>query len=122
SDGWLNEQFEPTERDGHIYARGSSDDKGQIFTHIKAVEALLADGGKAPVNLKLLIEGEEEIGSTHLAGFVASNHEKLEADVCVISDTGMPTPDQPSILYALRGMVTMEVEVFGPATDLHSGT
>ncbi len=121
SDGWISEPFEPTERNGHIYARGSSDDKGQVFAHIKAVEAVLANGGKAPVNLKFLIEGEEEIGSTHLADFVAANHEKLKADVCVISDSGMPTPDQPSILYALRGLVTLEVEVYGPATDLHSG-
>ncbi len=122
SDGWISEPFEPTERDGHIYARGSSDDKGQIFTHIKAVESILANGGKAPVNLKFLIEGEEEIGSTHLANFVVANNAKLKADVCVISDSGMPTPEQPSILYALRGLVTLDVEVFGPATDLHSGT
>ena len=122
SDGWISEPFEPTEQDGHIYARGSSDDKGQVFAHIKAVESILGDGGIAPVNLKFLIEGEEEIGSTHLADFVAANHEKLKADVCVISDSGMPTPDQPSILYALRGLVTLEVEVYGPATDLHSGT
>ncbi|MEP6989192.1 MAG: M20/M25/M40 family metallo-hydrolase, partial [Chloroflexota bacterium] len=121
SDGWINEPFEPTERDGHIYARGSSDDKGQVFAHIKAVEAVLANGGKPSVNLKFLIEGEEEIGSTHLADFVAANRAKLQADVCVISDSGMPTPDQPSIVYALRGILTMDVVVNGPATDLHSG-
>lgn len=122
SDGWNSDPFEPEERDGHIYARGASDDKGQVFAHIKAVEALLAHGGKAPVNLKFLIEGEEEIGSTHLADFVASNTSKLAADVCVISDSGMPTSDQPSILYALRGLMTLEVTVNGPATDLHSGS
>ncbi len=122
SDGWLNEPFEPTERDGHIYARGASDDKGQIFAHIKAVEAVLANGGRSPVNLKFLIEGEEEIGSSHLGDFVAQNKARLKTDVCVISDSGMPTPDQPSIVYALRGILTLDVEVFGPATDLHSGT
>lgn len=122
SDGWINEPFEPEERAGHIYGRGSSDDKGQIFTHIKAVESILANGNRVPVNIKFLIEGEEEIGSTHLAGFVAANRDKLKADVCVISDSGMPTPNQPSIIYALRGLVTMDVEVVGPTTDLHSGT
>ena len=121
SDGWISEPFEPTERDGHIYARGSSDDKGQVFAHIKAVEAVLANGGKPTVNLKFLIEGEEEIGSTHLADFVAANKAKLKADVCVISDSGMPTSDQPSIIYALRGILTIDVEVHGPTTDLHSG-
>ncbi len=122
SDGWANEPFDPVERDGFIYARGASDDKGQVFAHIKAVEALLANGGKSPVNIKFVIEGEEEIGSTHLGDFVANNKAKLAADVCVISDSGMPTPEQPSIVYALRGLTTLEIEVFGPATDLHSGT
>ena len=122
ADGWVNQPFEPEIRDGKIFARGSSDDKGQVFAHVKAVEALLANGGKAPVNIKLLIEGEEEIGSTHLGEFVAANKTRLKADVCVISDSGMPHPDQPSIVYALRGLATMEVEVYGPATDLHSGT
>jgi acetylornithine deacetylase/succinyl-diaminopimelate desuccinylase-like protein len=122
SDGWYSEPFEPVERDGFIFARGSSDDKGQVIVHLKAAEALLASGGKSPVNLKFLIEGEEEIGSTHLADFIRANHERLKADVCVISDSGMPSTDQPSIIYALRGMVSMHVVVTGPAQDLHSGS
>jgi acetylornithine deacetylase/succinyl-diaminopimelate desuccinylase-like protein len=122
TDGWHSEPFEPVERDGRIYARGISDDKGQAFAHLKAAEALLANGGKSPVNLKFLFEGEEESGSTHLGPFVSANRDKLKADVCVISDSGMPTLDQPSIIYALRGLATMELEVFGPATDLHSGS
>lgn len=121
TDGWHSDPFEPVERDGFLYARGSSDDKGQVFAHIKAAEALLASEGQPPVNLKFLIEGEEEIGSVHLGAFVTANREKLKADVCVISDSGMPTPDQPSIVYALRGILALEVEVHGPAADLHSG-
>jgi acetylornithine deacetylase/succinyl-diaminopimelate desuccinylase-like protein len=119
--GWHSNPFEPIEKDGRIYARGSSDDKGQMFTHIKAAESLLAAEGKLPVNVKYLIEGEEEISSVHLAKFVSDNHERLKADVCVISDTGILSEDQPSIVYALRGLVYMEIHVQGPAKDLHSG-
>jgi len=122
SDGWKHEPFDPIEEDGFIVARGASDDKGQIFAHIKAVEALLASGNKPPVNIKFLIEGEEEVGSTHLGAFISGHTDKLKADVCVISDGGMPAPDQPSIEYALRGLVTMELEVTGPSVDLHSGS
>ncbi|MBL8161102.1 MAG: dipeptidase [Anaerolineae bacterium] len=122
ADGWHTEPFEPIEKDGAIYARGSSDDKGQVFAHIKAAEALLANGGQSPVNLKFLIEGEEEVGSTHLGDFITANREMLRADVCVISDSGMPTADQPAIVYGLRGIVGMQVDVYGPAQDLHSGT
>src|SRR5687768_102597 len=121
-DGWHSDPFEPVERGGRIYARGSSDDKGQVMVHLKAAESLLANGGKSPVNLKFLIEGEEESGSIHLGAFINANIEKLKADVCVISDSGMPSDEQPSIVYALRGMVTMELEVYGPATDMHSGS
>ena len=120
-DGWYSEPFEPEERDGRIYARGASDDKGQVFAHLKAAESLLASG-KSPVNLKFMIEGEEEVGSPHLADFIQKHVDLLKADVCVISDSGMPDDDQPSIVYALRGMITMEMEIFGPANDLHSGT
>jgi acetylornithine deacetylase/succinyl-diaminopimelate desuccinylase-like protein len=120
SDGWHSEPFEPEERDGFIYGRGSSDDKGQIFAHVKAVEAILANR-KPALNFKFLIEGEEEIGSVHLSDFVKANRDRLKADVCVISDSGMPRPDQPAIVYSLRGLVHMELEVRGPATDLHSG-
>ncbi len=119
--GWTSDPFEPIERDGFVYARGSSDDKGQVFAHVKAAEALLANGGQPPVNLKLLIEGEEEIGSPNLSSFVDKHREMLKADVCVISDGGMASMDQPSIVYALRGLVGMELEVWGPAQDLHSG-
>jgi acetylornithine deacetylase/succinyl-diaminopimelate desuccinylase-like protein len=121
TDGWNSDPFEPTERDGVIYARGAADDKGQMVAQLKAAEALLATGG-APVNIKFLIEGEEEIGSVHLGEFVRQNHDRLKADVCVISDSGMPSADQPSIIYALRGMVQFELDVYGPQNDLHSGS
>jgi acetylornithine deacetylase/succinyl-diaminopimelate desuccinylase-like protein len=121
ADGWHSEPFEPVQRDGKIYARGSSDDKGQMFIHIKAIESRLATEGKLPVNVKFLIEGEEEIGSAHLGDFVRSQREKLKADVCVISDTGMREPDEPAICYSLRGLTTIELRVSGPSHDLHSG-
>lgn len=121
-DGWDTPPFEPVERDGKIYARGSSDDKGQLFIHFKAVEAVLASEGKLPVNIKFLIEGEEEIGSPNLGSFIEQHKEKLKSDVCVISDSGMDTEDQPAITYALRGLLTMELIVTGPEIDLHSGS
>jgi acetylornithine deacetylase/succinyl-diaminopimelate desuccinylase-like protein len=120
-DGWDNNPFDPIERDGKIYARGSSDDKGQAFVHIKAAESLLISEGKFPVNVKFLIEGEEEIGSEHLVTFVTANRELLKSDICVISDGAILSEDQPAIVYALRGLVYMELEVQGPAHDLHSG-
>jgi acetylornithine deacetylase/succinyl-diaminopimelate desuccinylase-like protein len=118
--GWHSAPFEPTERDGKLYARGASDDKGQAFAQVKAVESLLA-GGNAPVNIKLIVEGEEEMGSPHLGRFVAENAARLAADVCVISDTAILTREQPSVIYALRGLIYMEVHVTGPSRDLHSG-
>lgn len=121
ADGWHSDPFEPVERDGFIYARGASDDKGQMFIHLKALESYLAAEGKAPVNVKMIFEGEEEVSSLHLPPFVEANKERLKADVCVISDTGMMTPDQPSIIYALRGLTYMELHVTGPEHDLHSG-
>lgn len=121
ADGWDQDPFEPVERDGKLYARGSTDDKGQMFIHVKAVEALLHTEGKLPVNVKLMVEGEEEIGSPNLNDFLVEHREKLAADVCVISDTSILAEDQPSIIYALRGLVALEVEVQGPANDLHSG-
>jgi acetylornithine deacetylase/succinyl-diaminopimelate desuccinylase-like protein len=120
-DGWDTPPFEPNERDGDIYARGASDNKGQFFIHLKAFEAYLKTG-VAPVNLKFLLEGEEEIGSPHLLSFLEAHLDLLRADVCVISDTSMPTIDQPVILHSLRGMTYMQVTVHGPADDLHSGT
>ncbi|MBK8021440.1 MAG: dipeptidase [Chloroflexi bacterium] len=121
SDGWHTDPFEPTERDGFIYARGSSDDKGQMFIHIKALESFLATQGSAPVNLKFLFEGEEEIGSKNLLPFLQANRELLKSDVCVISDTGMRDIRQPSLTYALRGLTYMQIDVTGAARDLHSG-
>lgn len=121
ADGWDSDPFEPVLRDGFIYARGASDDKGQVFAQVKAAEALLATGG-APVNLKFVIEGEEEVSSLHLGDFVRRNAERLKADVCVISDTGVPSVDQPAICYSLRGLTYMELHVWGPARDLHSGS
>jgi acetylornithine deacetylase/succinyl-diaminopimelate desuccinylase-like protein len=119
---WTTPPFEPCIRDGSMYARGSSDDKGQVFIHFKGVEAYLRNGGKLPCNLKILIEGEEEIGSTNLESFVRDHKDKLRADLVLISDSGMFARGVPSITYALRGLAYMEVEVVGPNRDLHSGS
>ncbi|HVU10462.1 MAG TPA: dipeptidase [Phototrophicaceae bacterium] len=121
ADGWTSEPFEPVERDGLIYARGSADDKGQMFIHLKSLEAYLATEGKAPVNLKFMIEGEEEIGSINLAEFIRKNKERFSADLAVISDTGMRDIHQPAITYGLRGLTYMQINVWGPSHDLHSG-
>jgi acetylornithine deacetylase/succinyl-diaminopimelate desuccinylase-like protein len=121
TDGWDSDPFEPIERNGKLVARGSSDDKGQVFAQVKAVECLLANGNKPPVNIKFLIEGEEEIGSPHLGKFVAENRARLLADVCIISDSGMPSIDKPTISYSTRGLMYLEIEVTGPKQDLHSG-
>ena len=121
-DLWTSPAFEPTVRDGRIYARGSVDDKGQIFLHIKALEAHLATRGKLPVNVIVLIEGEEEVGSDNLAEFVSSHKEMLQADAVVISDSAMFAEGQPSILSSLRGLAYFEITVQGPAGDLHSGS
>jgi len=118
---WKSDPFEPVIRDGNLYARGATDDKGQTFAQMKAVQALLASG-EMPVNVKFVIEGEEESGSDSLYPFVDANAERLAADLVVISDTGMKSLDEPSIVYGLRGIVYMEVEVRGPQHDLHSGT
>ncbi len=120
-DGWTSEPFEPVERDGVIYARGSSDDKGQMFIHVKTLESYLSTEGKAPVNLKFMLEGEEEIGSFNLPNFIRANKERYQADVCVISDSGMRDIKQPAITYALRGLTYMQLDVWGPSQDLHSG-
>lgn len=118
---WDSPPFEPTLRGEDLVARGSSDDKGQVFAHVKAVEALLKSDGKLPVNIKFLIEGEEEIGSQNLMPALEANQALLQADVCVISDSNILAPDKPSIVYGLRGIVYTEIEVFGPSADLHSG-
>jgi len=118
---WRTPPFEPTLRDGKICARGACDDKGQVFMHVSAMRAHFAVSGRLPVNVKLVIEGEEEVGSEHLEGFLRVWKERLAADVIVVSDTGMLGPDQPSLCYALRGLCYAEIEVTGPARDLHSG-
>ena len=120
-DLWKTPPFEPTLRDGKLFARGACDDKGQVYMHFSAVEAHLAVNGKLPINLKMVIEGEEEVGSGNLATFLKAWKERLAADVIVVSDTSMLGPDQPSLCYALRGLMYTEVEVTGPTRDLHSG-
>ncbi len=119
---WHSEPFKPTVRDGDIYARGSSDNKGQHLAHIKAVESYLKTTGGLPVNVKFLIEGEEEIGGPNLGAFVAANKELLACDVVMISDSHLLTLDQPTLLYGLRGLLYFEVEARCSAHDLHSGT
>lgn len=118
---WETPPFEPTIRDNKLFARGASDDKGQVFMHIKAVEALMAKSGTLPVNVKFLIEGEEEVGSPSLEKYIQENQEKLAADVIVISDTGMYGPGQPAVCYGLRGLCGVQIDVQGPKGDLHSG-
>lgn len=117
---WLTDPFTPVEREGNLYGRGSSDDKGQIFANIKAAQALAQSGG-LPLNIKFLVEGEEEIGSPNLDHFIESHQELLQADVVVISDTAVLSLETPSIIYALRGLTYLEIEVSGPEKDLHSG-
>ncbi|MEO0595681.1 MAG: M20/M25/M40 family metallo-hydrolase, partial [Chloroflexota bacterium] len=119
-DGWDSDPFEAVERDGILFARGATDDKGQVMIQMKAMEALLKSDA-CPVNVKYLIEGEEEIGSPNLAKFVEQNKGKLSADICLISDTGVQSKEQPSLTYSLRGLMTMTLVVSGPARDLHSG-
>ncbi len=121
-DEWETPPFEPTVRDGRMYARGTADDKGQIHVHMKAVEAYTAVKGKLPVNMKFLFEGEEEVGSVNLEDFVKNNTERLACDAAVVSDTPMLSPELPSICVGLRGLVYMEVRLKGPRQDLHSGS
>lgn len=118
---WQTPPFEPDVRDGNIYARGAADDKGQFYMHIKAVEALIALHGKLPVNVKFLIEGEEEIGGKSIAKYVEENPAKLKADVALVSDTALYAEGIPTLCIGLRGLVYLEVEATGPARDLHSG-
>ena len=120
-DLWKTPPFEPTVIDGRVYARGASDDKGQSYTHLKAVQAYLHSDTELPVNVKFILEGEEEIGSPNLVPFIKENKELLSCDMVLISDTAMFGEDQPSITYGLRGLAYMEVYVTGPNRDLHSG-
>ena len=120
-DGWDMPPFEPVVKDGKIYARGATDDKGQLFIHIKALEAYLKTSGAAPVNVKILLEGEEETSSPNLVPWVKEHKDLIQADVCVISDSSMAAVEEPAITHSLRGMTYLEVEVHGPREDLHSG-
>ena len=118
---WETPPFQPTEREGRVYARGATDDKGQFMTHINAVEALLATAGQLPVNVKFLIEGEEEVGSPHMDAFIEAHRDLLAADVAVVSDSPMFGRGQPSLCYGLRGITYLEISVTTAARDLHSG-
>jgi len=120
-DEWTSPPFEPQVVDGEVRCRGVADDKGQVWMHLKAVEAHLRTRGRLPLNLKLIVEGEEEISSAHFEELIAAHADRLAADLCVVSDTEMHGRGEPSICIALRGMVDMEVEVTGPSLDLHSG-
>ncbi|MCK6474966.1 MAG: dipeptidase [Planctomycetes bacterium] len=117
---WTTEPFTPTERGGYLYARGASDSKGQLVAHMKAVESFVKTG-KLPVNLKYLVEGEEELGSPSLGAYIAKNKARLAGDFCLNGDSGILGAEVPGILYALRGIACFELRVTGPALDLHSG-
>jgi len=121
-DLWETPPFEPTVRDGHIFARGAVDDKGQVFAHLKAIEAHMQKTGRLPVNLKVVLEGEEEVGSESLAPYIRANAEQLKADMVLISDTEMFDRGVPSICYGLRGLAYLQIDVRGTKGDLHSGT
>lgn len=119
---WSSPPFEPEIRDGRIYGRGSVDDKGQLYLHVKALEAHLAARGRLPVNVIVLAEGEEEVGSEHLAPFIEANAARLACDGVIISDSAMFAPGLPSILFSLRGLAYLQIDVAGPKSDLHSGS
>jgi acetylornithine deacetylase/succinyl-diaminopimelate desuccinylase-like protein len=119
---WTTPPFEPTERNQNLYARGAVDDKGQMFMHLKALESLMkSGGGKLPINVRLLLEGEEEVGGESIAKYVKENPAKLKADFALVSDTEMYAPDMPTLCVGLRGLVYTEVEARGAKVDLHSG-
>ncbi|MBI1898274.1 MAG: dipeptidase [Acidobacteria bacterium] len=118
---WHTPPFEPSERNGDLYARGSADDKGQMYAHIKAVETLRSTLGSLPVNVKFLIEGEEEVGGASIARYVPENAARLKADVAFVSDTALYAEGIPTLCIGLRGLIYTEIEATGPARDLHSG-
>src|SRR5271155_2197973 len=121
-DEWLTPPFEPTERDGNLYARGAVDDKGQMYMHLKALESLFqAHGGSLPMNVRVLLEGEEEVGGEGIARFVREHPEQLKADFALVSDSEMFAPGLPTLCVGLRGMVYTELEAVGARSDLHSG-
>ncbi len=121
-DQWVSPPFEPTRRDGCLYARGATDDKGQMLTHIKSVEAWMQVEGRLPLNLKFIIEGEEEVGSEALEKYIVEHADRLACDCVVISDGGQFAPGRPAITYGLRGIAYYELRVKGPDRDLHSGS
>lgn len=118
---WESPPFEPVLKDGFVFARGSTDNKGQILSHILGIQEALAKNGELPVNVDLVIEGEEEIGSPNLSNFLRENRDTLKCDVVLVSDTGMIAPKTPTLSYGLRGVAALEVKVTGPKMDLHSG-
>ena len=120
-DLWESPPFEATVRENEIYARGAADDKGQVFMHFKAIEAHMKQAGRLPLNIKVFLEGEEEVGSLHLDEFVRQNKSLLAADVVVISDSAMFAREIPSICYGLRGLVYYQIDLRGTKSDLHSG-
>ncbi len=119
---WSSPPFEPTVRDGRVYARGSADDKGQVFMHLKAIAAHMKVNGRLPVNVVMIVEGEEEVGSPNLVPFVKANAERLACDTVVVSDSDMYAEGMPSLLFSLRGLAYFEIHVQGPKSDLHSGS
>src|SRR3989454_9028895 len=118
---WDSPPFEPVLKNGHVFARGATDNKGQIFSHILGLQETIEKNGDLPVNLDLVIEGEEEVGSQNLGKFLTDNREALKCDVVLVSDTGMIAPKTPTISYGLRGVAALEIKVTGPKMDLHSG-
>src|SRR6266542_2313159 len=118
---WDSPPFEPVLKNGYVFARGATDNKGQILSHIVGIQEMIEQSGDLPVNLHLVIEGEEEIGSVHLGGFLEENRDALKSNVAVISDTGMIARGTPTLSYGLRGVTALEIKVTGPKMDLHSG-
>src|SRR5215217_1093140 len=120
-DLWDSPPFEPVSKNGYVFARGATDNKGQILAHIFGIQETLEKEGELPVNLHLIIEGEEEIGSGNLGNFLSQNLEALRSDVVVVSDTGMIKKGVPTLSYGLRGVTALELKVIGAKMDLHSG-
>src|SRR5260370_18900578 len=119
---WLPPPFEPTERNDNIYARGAVDDKGQLWMELKALESLIkGHGGKLPLNVKIILEGEEEVGGESIAAYVRKEKAKLNADFALVCDTELFAPNLPTLCVGLRGLVYTEIEAYGAKTDLHSG-
>jgi acetylornithine deacetylase/succinyl-diaminopimelate desuccinylase-like protein len=120
-DQWRHPPFDPVIADDRVWARGASDDKGQLHVHLRALESYLSTSGALPVNVKVLFEGEEEIGSPSMDGFLRAHRDDLDADIAVVSDTKMLAEDVPTLGHGLRGIAYFEVRLHGPARDLHSG-